>query len=274
MFNSRNYENDIKTDFSLSELDKEEVVVFGIPNTVEDQIGRLDVVTHRYNEEKYLQGVEKVELNISSEQLLDPTFSIDKFKQQLSPESLENFNKDGLLLHSNQIKTSNGGLFIDKYSWNSLPIVAKEKGVYTGSARLIMSSEETPLPIFSSKEIQIDEKYCLQCSVEISQLAKARECHPLTLFGLLRVARIYSKEMNILDWVATIDKKVFNLLNKRIGFDIKQIGPEVDYLGSISVPSYINIENSIKNIEKSNPTTARFLNGEKNVPGFEWYQGV
>jgi hypothetical protein len=274
MFNTINSEFVSNDEFTLRECDENAKASFGIATKIEDQIGRLDVVTHRYNEENYLENIEKIKINLSQDQLLSPELSMNRFKEMLPEAYVKEFDENGILLESDLIKTSNGGLYIDKYSWNSVPIVAKEMDGYTGSARLIISNGEKPLPIFNSPEIKIDESSCLQCAVEISQLAKAHQSHPMVLFGLLRIARMYSRENNIPDWVATIDKKVFNLLNKRIGFDIKQIGPEVDYLGSISIPSYINIANSISSIERVNSTAAKFLDGESNIPGFEWYIGA
>lgn len=59
-------------------------------------------------------------------------------------------------------------------------------------------------------------------------------------------------------------------------FDLQKIGPEVSYLGSSSTPVLINIEQAIQNAEAkaSSRDVARFLEGENEIKGFEWYTGL
>jgi len=56
--------------------------------------------------------------------------------------------------------------------------------------------------------------------------------------------------------------------------DINKIGPPIEYLGSLSTPVLININETLKNMEdkRSNKLLADFLRGQ-TVEGFEWYVG-
>ncbi len=59
-------------------------------------------------------------------------------------------------------------------------------------------------------------------------------------------------------------------------FGLPKIGPSVRYLGSESTPQIINIEQAIQNADEkvSSRNMARFLRGENDIQGFEWYTGV
>jgi hypothetical protein len=262
-------------DFDVMDCTEKDVVSFGIPNETEDQVGRLKVATDRYEIEGYLKDIRSLDLSMQPNEIVKS--SLSEFTNSLPEEFIEEFEDHGVLA----CLTPTGGepikIYVDKYSWNSIPIVAKDSTGYIGSARLIIADKEHPLPMVSAQEIQIWPKYQVavkEVKVEMSQLAKTKNSNTGTLLGLLRISKMYSETQNVENWVATIDEKVFKLL-QRMCFDVKQVGDPVDYLGSISIPTIINIKNSIESVAKnSSPELAKFLDGEENVPGFEWYKGV
>lgn len=269
------------TDFipNIERVIEEGEVVVGIAETAEQKIGRLEVVTDRYKHEGYLADVGVSYPGLSAEEIVgDEGFVL--LKGTLPEELFDEFMRKGLLLVSEEGKQ----LYVDKYHWQSIQFVAETQAGYVGSVRLILNSEETdrpvfPLPTLTDPDIVIEEKWKEKASkvkAELSQFAKQAHSHPGIAVALLRVASLYSKRNNIEEWVATTDNRVVKLLNGVFfNFNLPKIGPSVDYLGSLSTPIYIDIEEALSFAESydSSRATARFIRGE-DITGFEWYTGV
>ena len=264
-----------------SEKEKNEIY-FGVVETPEEDIGRLEVVTDRYIREGYLQGMPFANVNLKAEN----TVGNDGFNllyDELDGETFEKFMEEGLLLRF----VDNKQIYLDKYHWQSIRFFAENDNECVGSVRLIIDNHSLdtnhfPLPTLSDKDIHIDYQWqekVKPIKAELSQFAKAKGPNaPATVsVGLLRAAAQYSRLHGIKEWLATTDNSVVRLLNGFLfNFDLPKIGPSVKYLGSESTPVYINIEDCIKNAEKKESTRnmALFLRGVNNVPGFEWYKGM
>ena len=138
------------------------------------------------------------------------------------------------------------------------------------------------MPTREEESIQIEDNWkerAKTVKAELSQFAKQKEPYvPATVsLGLLRAAAQYSRANNIEEWLATIDNSVVRLFNGfMFNFDLPKIGPGVKYLGSESTPVLINIEQAIQNAQRkaSSQDIARFLKGENDIKGFEWYNGI
>ena len=261
------------------ELSEGEVSV-GLAVTSEEKIGRLEVVTGRYIMEGYLQGIPFAMVDLEAEDVVQEN-GLGLLYESLDQNLFEKFINEGLLL-----KFSGGQQFyLDKYHWQSAQFVAKTKAGYVGSVRLIMQNPDLghfELPTLKEKSIIINDEWkdhAKRVESELSQFAILKGSHaPATVsIGLLRAAAQYSRANNIEEWLATTDNSVVKLLNGYMfNFELPKIGPSVRYLGSESTPVLINIEQAIQNARKRVPSEAlaRFLSGENDVKGFEWYTGV
>ncbi len=170
-------------------------------------------------------------------------------------------------------------VFIDEYEGIAVPIVAKIGAEVAASLRLIPNSPAKPLPINAEEAITIDaawQEKASHAAFEWSQLAKSsrfvRDRSPV--MGIIRAAFAYSREQGVNDGVAVIDKRVMELLNgEGTHFALPNIGPAVDYMGSSSVPIYINFDTVIKNtFNHGHKELAQFLDTGK-AEGYEWYVG-
>lgn len=182
------------------------------------------------------------------------------------------------------------GLYIDKYERSSIPLVAKvltknDQGVYeeqvVSSLRLVMNVSPHGLPINSDDDIEVDPEYSFLVSAapfEWSQLASVVNAHvpkgSNAFYGLIRTSfeLMYALGQNYA--VATIDDRVRKLLNQRNNFDLISVGPTVDYMGSLSTPTLIDIADVIRSTatSKRNKPLADFL-ATGTAVGFQWYQG-
>jgi hypothetical protein len=253
-------------------------VIVEVANTPEDQIGRLGVVTQRYIREGYLQGIPFANIHLSPDTIVQENgYSI--LKDTLEEDLFEKFLETGMLFQFIDGHT----FYLDKYHWQSVQFVAKTKEGYGGSTRIIQDNIDItpsfPLPILTDKCIEIEESWRPKINgihSELSQFAKTKEAKGTVPVALLRAAAQYSRTHNIEKWLATTDNSVVRLLNGWIfNFNLPKIGPSVKYLGSESTPILIDIERSIKNAsqKENSKDMARFLAGEDNVEGFEWYTG-
>ena len=219
-----------------------------IAESIEDKIGRLEVVTSRYKNEDYLKDIDRLALeDIPIDEILGENGAAI-ILANTTEEQYEKFLNDGLLLlHDGK------ELFIDKYLWSSVPFVTKENGRYTGSARLIFD-KGLGLPALTEKIIDISERWkeiANNCKAEFSQFAILRGSNPTTSVKLLKMAYKYSKSLNIEEWVAVTDNSILRLLNSSFfQFDIPNIGPSTYYMGSNSTPIYINMERCLDNAAK------------------------
>jgi hypothetical protein len=219
-------------------------------------------VTERYRLEGYLDNISTVELDdIPTEQLLSKE-GLGILRSRFTPEQDEQFMCDGILVEQN-----GKSLYIDKYNYNSVPFVVKQGEEYIGSARLIIKNGYG-LPTTNDPRIEISNMWkdaVKDCNAEFSQFAVRKGAPMETSIQLLKAAYDYSKRTNLSGWLATTDNKVVRLLNSSFfQFDLPNIGPTVDYLGSLSTPVYIDFEKALSNAEKytSSKRIAAFIRGK------------
>lgn len=243
-----------------TELETETVCCEAV--SVEDQIGRLEVVTERYKVEGYLDSISTVEINDVPTEKLFSKDGLNILRSKLTPEQDKEFLQEGILVQHN-----GKSLYLDKYHFNSVPFVVKKGGEYIGSARLIIKNGYG-LPTTNDPRIEISNLWkekVQDCRAEFSQFAVRKGAPMDTSVKLLKAAYDYSKENNIMGWLATTDNKVVRLLNSSFfQFDLPNIGPSVDYLGSLSTPVYIDFEKALANAEgyESSQKIAAFIRGE------------
>lgn len=172
------------------------------------------------------------------------------------------------------------GVYRDEWEESAIPIVAKVGDRVLASLRLIPNSPTHPLPVNSS-EIEIDPDWqdkIAHVPFEISQLAKPADVtdHDPTL-GILRAYIAVSRSQGQNEAAAVIDNKVRRMLNGNLmRFNLPQVGPAVNYMGSESIPTYINIRMSLNNTAlgpERSKRVAQFLDTGQ-APGFEWYVGL
>lgn len=261
---------------SQNEIIKPGEVHVGIATSIADQIGRLEVVTDRYEDSGYLIGVDRVKTALGAEAVVGQG-GFDALMSTLSQSDYTSFLHDGLVLEFQDGRS----LFLDKYHWNSIPIVAKNESGYVGSARLIIKNG-FGLPTLSDDRIQIYDEWkeiANNAQIEFSQFAVSKDGQPMQAsLGLLRASASYTKTvLNAGEWLATTDNKVIRYLNGRyMQFELPKIGDSVDYLGSESTPIWIDIDKALNNASRHESSffTASFIRGDNGLNGFEWYVGV
>lgn len=266
--------------YITNKIINDEKIYFGLALTPEEKINRLIIVTNRYMQESYLENTSFIKLNMKAEDVIADN-GLSLVLDHLSSDLINIFIKNGLLIEFNEgIK-----LYLDKYQWQSEQFVAKNKTGYVGSLRLILYdhfSNEKPflLPTFTNNQSVLFPEWKERAGnvkAELSQFAKVKGPQASTgvSIGLLRTAYQLSKKYGIDEWIATIDNKIIKLLSSYVFcIDINKIGPPIEYLGSLSTPVLININETLKNMEdkRSNKLLADFLRGQ-TVEGFEWYVG-
>lgn len=255
-------------------------VSVGLAVTPQEMIGRLDVVTDRYIREGYLQGIPFARIDLEAEEVVQEN-GLGLLYESLEPKLFDKFLNEGLLL-----KFSGGQqLYLDKYHWQSAQFIAKTSQGIVGSVRLIMANNDSginmfQLPTLTDENILIEQDWrekVANVKAELSQFAKYKDVPTSVAVALLRIAAQYSRVNGVEEWLATTDNRVVKMLNGiYFNFGLPKIGPSVRYLGSESTPQLINIEQAIQNADEkvSSRNMARFLRGENDIQGFEWYTGV
>ncbi len=266
----------------------------GVAIKFEDQIGRLRVATDRYQAEGYLAGIHT--LDIPKEHGIEDILAVNGLQliqETLSEDQFADFWKHGIVFN-----TDFGPLYIDRYHWSSIPLVAKTlspsgEQMYIGSARIIFRGDDSciSLPIFDDPTIHIYDDNRLQeegvdpsdirnIRAEFSQFAKAerlRDIHRFAGNTILRVSYFISKLIGLDAWLATTDNRVVKVLNGLYVFNLPKIGDTVDYMGSQSQPVLIVLDAALNNAENSEHANdnsreiARFIRGEETP---DWYRGV
>ncbi len=254
---------------AVAVLDEIEVIPASeclVAESFEDKVGRLDVLTRRYFREDYLKDIHTVHINNEDDvhKILEDN-GFDHLVSGLNDVQKEDFLKDGLIM-----EYDNKRLYIDKYNWDSVPFVTKLGNEYTGSARLIKKEGRFGLPTTSEKTIEISDAWRDKVDdspVEFSQFAIVRGAPRETSALLLRAVYEYSKENRIDSWIATTDNSVVRLLNSAFfNFNIPNVGPSVEYLGSLSTPIYIDLESGLNNADKyeTSRKMSNFIRGITN----------
>lgn len=215
--------------------------------SVKDRLDRLEVLTSRYGDEKYLEGVGSFITEASADELFTAN-GLRCLKESMTPAMLQGFEQNGVLL-----RVSGSKVYVDKYEWKSIGFIVRSDldGKALGSVRLILRDENTDIPTLSAPEISLYEDYksiAQTSGAELSQFARLREGTGQVAIMLLRGAYQFSKMCGIDSWVATTDDSVLRLLNgQAMHFGLPQIGNSVLYLGSKSTPIYIEMEQALLN---------------------------
>jgi hypothetical protein len=172
------------------------------------------------------------------------------------------------------------GVYRDEWEDVSIPIVAKYGDRVVASLRLTPNLQGHHL-LVNGPRVAIDPDWrdkIAQIPFEISQLAKVEDINgnKLTL-GILRAYIATSRSQGQNEAVAVIDNSAWRIMNGDIlRFNLPQIGPALMYLGSESVPAYINIQSALDNMGRGGERSkqiAQFLDTGKAI-GFEWYHGL
>jgi hypothetical protein len=172
------------------------------------------------------------------------------------------------------------GVYVDEYEKHSIPFLAVVENTPVGSLRLIQNTLNVGLPINNDPHITIFSKWrnkVENAPFELSQLSKSRGASRDTrsTYALIRAYFAYSRQNGFEQAVAVADNHVLELLNgAAMSFGLPSIGEPHFYMGSISIPIYIDIPTVIANTAKSGKRDlAQFLDTGM-ASGFEWYHGI
>lgn len=151
----------------------------------------------------------------------------------------------------------------DPYEQDSLYFVGQETTLnkVVGVTRLIFRPmEELPtLKNFQIYDIDYTKLLKLELNryVEMSAFTKLPK-HEIGI-QLIRGIFQYSQQNGITHWVACIDDRVYRYFNRIFSTVFKQIGVPKAYLGSVSVPCVLSIEEALKQISEQRPKLYQFL---------------
>lgn len=162
----------------------------------------------------------------------------------------------------------------DKFDPQSVHFIAQDSNVIIGTIRLIKYIDGFRFPIemnFELSEMPF-ENVSKSSVVEISRLAVKEDASDKRkiLLGLIKSIYDYSTKNGTYHWYLAADNKVFRLLS-RFGFAFTIIGEPSIYLGSLTIPAYIEIRAGMQYLKEVNPEIYKFFANEP-VDGFDWYQ--
>lgn len=251
----------------------------GIATTPEEILGRLGVLTATYQSRHYLGSISEIEFSDTRVTDIILPGGLTVLQHELCSDTYDLFLREGILAKFPNIPP----FYLDKYHWSSIQIAARDSQGYSGSARMIVREDGIGLPTLDDPAITFFQGYSEQATsarIEFSQFATRKGAHKLTASGILRTARWVSEQSGIKEWIATIDSTVVEkVLNGHFyGFDLPPIGPQVFYLGSISTPVWIDIEEALNRALNSgnvpSQKTAEFIRGSVDTGQDNWYLGV
>ncbi len=166
---------------------------------------------------------------------------------------------------------------IDEFDSSSVHFIAiADDGRILGTIRLIRNSvqgfpvekyfELAAAPFASVERFNV---------VEVSRLAVESPSglpkHAIML-GLIKTIFTYCLERGWIYWYLAADSRVLTML-KKFHFAINSLGDGQEYLGSHTVPAFINIREGFRLLQAENPDLADFLSsGEVTPPAYAWYQ--
>lgn len=255
----------------------------GISELLGMELQRLSLLTRVYLKRGYLDGIATIRRPEMDLTRIHHSDGLPYLLDNLNDAEIEEFYSHGLLLEQEE----GFPLYFDQWQYNSVNFVAVtntgEELSVVGSARLIYDHTDTGnLPTLIDPSISFFPEWgpiARSARVEFSQLAvdaPSKLQTGLAATTLLRRAKEYSDLMGTPLWIATIDTHVKNLLNgKYYGFGLPEIGPEVNYLGSLSVPTWIDTDLAIENASRDelSKNTADFLRNIES-PMSSWYVGL
>lgn len=83
--------------------------------------------------------------------------------------------------------------------------------------------------------------------VELSAFTKM-PAHDVAL-GLIKTVFQYSEQVGITHWICCVDERVFNYMNRVFKFPFKVIGEPKVYMGSVSIPSVLVLDEILATIK-------------------------
>jgi hypothetical protein len=228
---------DIPASYAVQETGDPSALSFGVAVTPEDRRTRLQIVTEQYLARGYI-----------------------------TPEDV----------------VATGGLYVDKYESGAIPLVGKHDGEVVMSLRLIPRT--VGLPIASEPAIRQGiypgfEQVVDQADAEWSGLArkkqsKLRAHDSRPTIGIIRTAFAISEELGFDSEVAVIDEGVMALMNgSRTHFGLPQIGREVFYMGSVSIPIHVDRDRVIESSRKGGKNELADFLKTGSARGYKWYLG-
>lgn len=128
-------------------------------------------------------------------------------------------------------------------------------GVLCGTLRLICGELST-LPV--SRHFQLlDPKWDAE-AVEVSRLAIEGPERQAILLSILKVAMDWSFSEGRVHWFFALDEQMHSILIKKYKFRLIDLGTEKFYMGSMTIPSYADIRETLKQLAIDNPTLKAF----------------
>jgi len=121
-------------------------------------------------------------------------------------------------------------------------LVLDDDGAPVGTSRLLVGSRQ-PLPAADFIDLSSHGVDASEC-VEVSRMAarRANRSQDLATFlGMTKVMWQWCVDNGVSRWMCVADVPVY-LLMKRTGFPFLVIGDRVDYLGSVCVPSLLDVD--------------------------------
>lgn len=180
-------------------------------------------------------------------------------------QAISQFREDAIKLHRKRY--SEVGFLLedekDPYESDSLYFVAKdqEKNAIVGVTRLIFKPflELPTVEHFTIYDLDLKKLQKLDNNkyAEFSAFTKMPQ-HEVGM-DIIRTVFQYSLHHGITHWICCIDERVYKYLNRVFGPVFKMIGEPKVYLGSISIPCIIDINNGVLAFKHTKPKLYDFI---------------
>jgi N-acyl-L-homoserine lactone synthetase len=158
----------------------------------------------------------------------------------------------------------------DIYAQDSVYFAAQTKDLerVVGVTRLIFK-ELDDLPtmkefsIYNLERVKLSKMSPTEYA-EISAFTKMPQ-HDVGL-GLIREVLRYSVKHGLTHWICCIDERVYGYMHRMFKFPFEMIGDKKVYLGSVSVPCALNIEECLQTLKGKRPALYDyFVLGQENI---------
>lgn len=153
-----------------------------------------------------------------------------------------------------------GRLDIDEWDGHSHHFVAMRDGNLVGTVRLVL---ESPLGL----PIELGFRFAKPFDgadggrvVEVSRLvvAPGLDLKHRVMLGLLRETFRFCWNHGLTCWYLAADEGVYRILVE-LGFPLTRLGPPEDYMGSRTVPAYVDLRSGIHLLRKASPRIADYF---------------
>ena len=156
----------------------------------------------------------------------------------------------------------------DPYEVDSLYFVAQEDDINetVGVTRLIFKQllELPTIENFTIYDLELKKLKKLKKNsfAEVSAFTKMPQ-HEVGM-DIIRTVFQYSLQNGITHWVCCIDERVYKYLNRVFGPIFKLIGEPKVYLGSVSIPCVIDINEGVREFKTTKPKLYDFIVNYEN----------